>query len=282
MKILLCGIFSATAFAQNTDLMNEAQKAYVAGKWKEAASAYKAACAAEPKQKQAECLLWNVLALSQIGDGNAFKEAGKRLDSLIRVVNPQESLYADLMMTSAQFKMYLGKYNEAADALIHAIETSKPHHHVVLQKVCQAIMQKSSSETLRERCQNMGQPLPADKPAQAQAEPIKEQPKEQPKELAKEQQKELPKEAVKELPREQAKEHWVLQVGAFGVKDNATLLVSTLKMRKISADIIEQPREDKTLYLVQTGHFKSQEEAIDYGAKVLSPLKVEYQPLLRK
>ena len=149
--------FAASAFAQT---MADAQKAYVAGKWQEAAAAYEKACPNEPKEKQAECYLWNVLALSQTGDVQSFKIAGKRLDSLIQNENPQNSIYADLMMTSAQFRLYLGKYDKAAEDLIHAIETSHPHQAVVLQKVCTAVKAKIHSEDLIERCNKIRETQP--------------------------------------------------------------------------------------------------------------------------
>lgn len=315
-----------------------AQKSYVSGNWKEAASAYEKACPQQPKEKQAECLLWNVLALSQTGDAAAFKKAGKRLDSLIQKVNPQESLYADLMMTSAQFRLYLGKYDLAAQDLVHAIETSKPHHNVVLQKVCTAVKAKTNNDVLNERCELLKQPdslvalqkaktentaeqpapvtqqtasaASAETPVQPQpaaavqpaepTTPVNEAKKEQPQP---EQTPQAPVQAssttapaaVESPAPEQPKaltapqpvaapsaEYWVLQLGAFSVKDNANLLATTLKKRKIQATIVEQPRGEKVLYLVQTGNFPSREAAVDFGAKQLAPLKVEFQPLLRK
>lgn len=354
-----------SAFAQDAaSALADAQKAYVAGNWKDAAAAYEKACPMQPKENQPECLLWNVLALSQTGEAASFKKAGKRLDSLIQKVNPQEDIYADLMMTSAQFRLYLGKYDKAAEDLIHAIETSKPHHNVVLQKVCGAVKAKIHSEDLTERCESLKNPqveqpkatetaavkpaaeqapaataAPATQPVATQApaqpassaaaqtaatpapaqpapqpattaQPIAEQPKAQssssvvavqassssaaatptaaPATTPVSATPAAPAPAVAPAKQEQAtpaapaQEYWVLQLGAFGVKDNATLLASTLKKRKIQANIVEQLRGERTLYLVQTGHFATKDEAVDYGAKQLAPLKVEFQPLLKK
>ncbi|MCQ2104448.1 MAG: SPOR domain-containing protein [Fibrobacter sp.] len=297
-----------------------AQKSYVAGNWKEAAAAYSVACPMQPKEKQDECLLWNVLALSQTGDAKSFKEAGKRLDSLIQVVNPQQSLYADLMMTSAQFRLYLGKYDKAAESLIHAIETSQPNQYVVLQKVCQAVKSKYHSDELVERCNMLDNPGAKVQPATVpQAAPLTTtssttpQPKTDsvvatsspapantapavssssvapvssaaaPASSATAQA--TPAQNVSTAPQPQEKpseEYWVLQLGAFSVKDNANMLVSTLKKNNVTATIVEQPRGEKLLYLVQTGHFQTKEAAVDYGAKRLAPLKVEFQPLSKK
>jgi len=281
--------------------MADAQKAYVAGNWKEAASAYEAACPKEPDSLRAECYLWNVLALSQTGNAQSFKVAGKRLDSLIQMTNPQRAIYADLMMTSAQFRLYLGKYDKAAEDLIQAIETSHPHQSVVLQKVCQAVKAKVKSEDLNDRCNLLSNPdslkalqaaktapaaqpakvaAPAPQPAAPEPAPAVEQPKEQPK--AAPAPAPAPVATAPAAPATTTAEYWTLQLGAFGTKSNADLLVSNLKKQKISCTIIEQPRGEKTLYLVQTGKFETKDQAVDFAASKLAPLKIEYQPLLKR
>ncbi len=294
----LLSVFAASAFAQT---MADAQKAYVAGNWKEAAAAYEAACPKEPDSLRAECYLWNVLALSQTGNAQSFKVAGKRLDSLIQTTNPQRAIYADLMMTSAQFRLYLGKYDKAAEDLIQAIETSHPHQSVVLQKVCQAVKAKVKSEDLNERCNLLSNPdslkalqaaktapaaqpakvaAPAPQPAAPEPAPAVEQPKEQPK--AAPAPAPAPVATAPAAPATTTAEYWTLQLGAFGTKSNADLLVSNLKKQKISCTIIEQTRGEKTLYLVQTGKFETKDQAVDFAASKLAPLKIEYQPLLKR
>ena len=293
----LLTIFSAATFAQT---MADAQKAYVAGNWKEAAAAYEKACPNEPKEKQAECYLWNVLALSQTGDVQSFKIAGKRLDSLIQNENPQNSIYADLMMTSAQFRLYLGKYDKAAEDLIHAIETSHPHQAVVLQKVCTAVKAKIHSEDLIERCNLLSTPdslkalqqamqkapktasdtIKADEPKQAVADSTKNV---KPAPAVEQVKTEVPATKPAPAPVENtSKEYWTLQLGAFGTKANADLLVTNLKKQKITCTIVEQPRGERTLYLVQTGKFETKDQAVDFAANKLAPLKIEYQPLLKR
>ena len=281
--------------------MADAHKAYVAGNWKEAAAAYEAACPKEPDSLRAECYLWNVLALSQTGSAQSFKIAGKRLDSLIQTTNPQRAIYADLMMTSAQFRLYLGKYDKAAEDLIQAIETSHPHQSVVLQKVCQAVKAKVKSEDLNDRCNLLSNPdslkalqaaktapaaqpakvaAPAPQPAAPEPAPAVEQPKEQPK--AAPAPAPAPVATAPAAPATTTAEYWTLQLGAFGTKSNADLLVSNLKKQKISCTIIEQTRGEKTLYLVQTGKFETKDQAVDFAASKLAPLKIEYQPLLKR
>ena len=302
----LLSVFAASAFAQT---MADAQKAYVAGNWKEAAIAYEAACPKEPDSLRAECYLWNVLALSQTGDAKSFKVAGNRLDSLIKTTNPQRAIYADLMMTSAQFRLYLGKYDKAAEDLIQAIETSHPHQAIVLQKVCQAVKSKVKSDALNERCDLLNKPdslkaLQTAKADSAAATPATTTPaatqlatvtpaEPAPKKdsvMAKAVQPapvvEQPKPAVQPTSSTAtvtpSQEYWTLQLGAFGTKANADLLVTNLKKHKIVCTIIEQPRGERTLYLVQTGRFDSKDQAVDFAASKLVPLKIEYQPLLKR
>ena len=280
----LLTILTASVIAQT---MADAQKAYVAGNWKEAADAYEVACPKEADSARAECYLWNILALSQTGNAQSFKTAGKRLDSLIRTTNPQKAIYADLMMTSAQFKLYLGKYDKAAEDLIQAIETSHPHQTVVLQKVCQAVKAKVKSDDLNDRCNLLNNPdslkavqaakaAPTTQTAAPEPAPVVEQPKEQAKAAP------TPATALAPATISPTAEYWTLQLGAFGTKTNADLLVTNLKKQKISCTIAEQPRGERILYLVQTGHFETKDQAVDFAANKLAPLKIEFQPLLKR
>ena len=91
-----------------------------------------------------------------------------------------------------------------------------------------------------------------------------------------------PETKVPDKVEKAASESWILQLGAFGVKSNADILVSNLKKRGIQATIEERAGETKTLYLVQTGPFESKEKAVDFGAKKLAPLNVEFRAILKK
>ncbi|WP_290744252.1 SPOR domain-containing protein [Fibrobacter sp. UBA4309] len=273
-------ICSTSAFAQS---IADAQKAYVAGKWKEAAAAYEAACPREPREKQPECFLWDVLALSQTGNAQSFKIAGKRLDSLIQTTSPQNTIYADLMMTKAQFQMYLGKFDGASESLIHAIETSQPNQKAVLQKVCTALQAKTKKESLVEACKRLDSASvstqeKAQPPAAVQTAAPEKSKTAEPAKV------ETPAgaEPVKSAEPAKSTESWYLQLGAFGVKANADLLVSNLKKRGISCTIEERKGETKTLFVVLTGNFETKEKAIDFGAQKLAPLNVEFRAFSRK
>lgn len=306
----LCAFATTASFAEAAPTLATAQKAYVNGNWKVAAAAYEQVCPNEPENTRTECYLWNVLALSQTGIAADFSKAGKRLDSLIDKTNPQQAIYADLMMTKAQFQMYLGRYNKAAESLVHAIETSQPHQVTVLQKVCVAVQDRAHSEDLNEACKNLGNPeamkQAAAKREQAQAEQVKaEQAASAAPQAsttpsanndaakAAESKTSAPATTVAtaepaqskapEAKPAEAKSAWQLQLGAFGVKSNADLLVDNLKKRNIACTISQNTLESgKVLYIVRTGPFDTKESAVDYGAKKLAPLNVEFRPMLVK
>ena len=313
VTVILSAFFSTNLFAQPaaaaptdtqaTVTIADAQKAYVAGKWKEAAAAYEAVCPKEPDSVRAECYLWNVLALSQIGAAKDFSKAGKRLDSLINKTNPQKAVYADLMMTKAQFQLYMGRNEKAAEALIHAIETSQPHQAVVLQKVCTVVQSKVKNATLDETCKRLNEPAPQVEPAKQASAPVQKVEQTVPETAASSGQQAkkaeesptqatapaakpvAPAPAVQPAKTEIAKddhEYWILQLGAFGVRSNAELLVNNLKKQGIKGSIEERQGETKTLYLVQTGKFETKEKAIDFGAQKLAPLNVEFRAILKK
>ena len=291
----LCAFATTASFAEAAPTLATAQKAYVNGNWKVAAAAYEQVCPNEPENTRTECYLWNVLALSQTGIAADFSKAGKRLDSLIDKTNPQQAIYADLMMTKAQFQMYLGRYNKAAESLVHAIETSQPHQVTVLQKVCVAVQDRAHSEDLNEACKNLGNPeaikQAATKREQAKAEQLASpnQPASSTPaanndvaKVADTKAEPAPTKAPETKPAED-KSAWQLQLGAFGVKSNADLLVDNLKKRNIACTISQNTLESgKVLYIVRTGPFDTKESAVDYGAKKLAPLNVEFRPMLVK
>lgn len=309
----LCAFATTASFAEATPTLATAQKAYVSGKWKEAAAAYEQVCPTQVDSARTECYLWNILALSQTGVAADFSKAGKRLDSLIDKTSTQKPIYADLMMTKAQFQMYLGRYNKAAESLIHAIETSQPHQVTVLQKVCSAVRERTRNEELNEACNNLGKPKvakPANTNATEQAKATNTPAKASttsatatstaattnapaasaaatPTAATTTATTAAPKVTVPaETKSEQSagtSSAWQLQLGAFGVKSNADLLVNNLKKRNIACTITENTLESgKTLYIVRTGPFDTKENAVDYGAKKLAPINVEFQPMLVK
>ena len=275
-NLVITGALSAFAttasFAEAAPTLATAQKAYVNGNWKVAAAAYEQVCPNESEATRTECYLWNVLALSQTGIAADFSKAGKRLDSLIDNTNPQQAIYADLMMTKAQFQMYLGRYNKAAESLVHAIETSQPHQVTACKNLGnpeamkQATAKKEQAQAKAEQAANNNAAKVVDSKTAANtvsAEPAQTK--------------------ASEAKPAETKSAWQLQLGAFGVKSNADLLVDNLKKRNINCTISQNTLESgKVLYIVRTGTFDTKESAVDYGAKKLAPLNVEFRPMLIK
>mgnify|MGYP003295515587 CR=1 FL=1 len=279
---------SGIVFAQTSPTLMEAQKAYVAGNWKVAAENYEQGCPNLADTAQAECFLWNVLALSQTGVAADFSKAGKRLDSLISQTNPQKAVYADLLMTKAQFQLYLGRHERAAEALVHAIETAQPQHIPVLQKVCSAVQARVKSSNLEENCKKLSDPeafVQNQPPVPVQPAPIEPPTEEAPKNIetkVPEKSDSTTTKAVSTPEKTNSKAVWYLQLGAFSVKANADLLVDNLKKRGIASKIEERAGENKTLYVVQSDDFATKEAANDFGEQKLKPLNVEFRAFLRK
>lgn len=318
--------------------MADAQKAYVAGQWKEAATAYEQVCPTVADTAKTECYLWNILALSQTGSADDFKKSGRRLDSLIKETNPQKSIYSDLLMTRAQFQMYLGKFDNAGKALISAIETSGPQQRVALQKVCGAVQPRAKSAMLDSACAKLNMVATPEAPVAAVSTPVAvaapatsptvspTTPIEPAKDTttsavvvtaAKDSAKPTAPVAPSSssvavaiavssetaVPQPEtatpsanataktesapavavpSQDKWALQLGAFGVKSNAELLVKNMKKRGIASQIEERAGATKTLYIVFIPGFATKEAAVDYGAQKLAPIKVDFQPVKKK
>lgn len=310
----LFAFFAASAFAQTAaqgsatvPTLADAHKAYVAGNWKEAADAYEVACPKEPDSLRAECYLWDILALSQTGNSKLFKVAGHRLDSLINTTSPEKPVYSEMLLTKAQFMLYMGKNARAAEILIQAIDNSKPEQAVVLQKVCSAVLSRAPHQDLDAKCKSVkdsslyktAQAKPAQtKPAQASpaaapepkpvaaapatpaatpAKPVAPAPVVEP----------TPTPAPKPAPKPETKisdgaPYWTLQLGAFGVEANAKLLAENMQKQGLESRIETRIGETRTLFLVQTGKFPTKEAAMDFGAQKIAPLKMDFQAVQKK
>ena len=310
----LLSAFAASAFAQTAAqgsatvlTLTDAHKAYVAGNWKEAADAYEVACPKEPDSLRAECYLWDILALSQTGNSKLFKVAGHRLDSLINTTSPEKPVYSEMLLTKAQFMLYMGKNARAAEILIQAIDNSKPEQAVVLQKVCSAVLSRTPHQDLDTKCKSVkdsslyktAQAKPAQtKPAQASpaaapepkpvaaapatpaatpAKPVAPAPVVEP----------TPTPVPKPAPKPETKipdgaPYWTLQLGAFGVEANAKLLAENMQKQGLESRIETRIGETRTLFLVQTGKFPTKEAALDFGAQKLAPLKMDFQAIQKK
>ena len=298
--IILSAFFCTNSFAQT---LADAHKAYVAGNWQEAATTYEVACPKEPDSVRAECYLWDILALSQAGTTKLFKVAGHRLDSLINNTPPEKPVYSEMLLTKAQFMLYMGKNARAAEILIQAIDNSKLEQAVVLQKVCSAVLSRAPHQDLDAKCKTIKdssfyrqpekvtpqavapapvvEPAPTPKPVQqAEAKPaVKPEPKPAPQPEP----KPAPKPTTKpETQVQNNAPYWTLQLGAFGVEANAKLLAENMQKQGLESRIETRIGETRTLFLVQTGKFPSKEAALDFGAQKLAPLKMDFQAVQKK
>jgi cell division protein FtsN len=297
---ILFTLLSTSLLAQT---LTDAHKAYVAGNWKEAADAYEVACPKEPDSLRAECYLWDILALSQTGNSKLFKVAGHRLDSLINTTSPENPVYSEMLLTKAQFMLYMGKNARAAEILIQAIDNSKPEQAVVLQKVCSAVLSRAPHQDLDVKCKSVkdsslyktAQAKPAQtKPAQAspaavpEPKPVAAAPATPAKPVAPAPVVEpTPTPAPKPAPKPETKipdgaPYWTLQLGAFGVEANAKLLAENMQKQGLESRIETRIGETRTLFLVQTGKFPTKEAAMDFGAQKLAPLKMDFQAVQKK
>ena len=294
--IILSAFLSTNSFAQT---LADAHKAYVAGNWQEAATAYEAACPKEPDSLKAECYLWDILALSQTGTTKLFKVAGHRLDSLINTTPPERPVYSEMLLTKAQFMLYMGKNARAAEILVQAIDNSKLEQAIVLQKVCSAVLSRAPHQELDAKCKTVKDssfyrttqktvpqapaPAPVVEPTPTpitEAKPVTQpEPKPAPKPIA----QPAPQQATKpEAKVQDNAPYWTLQLGAFGVEANAKLLAENMQKQGLESRIETRIGETRTLFLVQTGKFPSKEAALDFGAQKLAPLKMDFQAVQKK
>lgn len=151
MKSLLSLIMLLAVFA-NAYTLADAERAYVTKDWATAKAAYSAVCPTLSGTDQVSCVYWHSLALSQTGKAEDFKAAGKKLDSLISKVSPQDSLYSDLVMTRAQFEIYLKKYSKARASLRHSVETARNAKNPAFVQVCNILQNVDKSKETAELC----------------------------------------------------------------------------------------------------------------------------------
>lgn len=73
---------------------------------------------------------------------------------------------------------------------------------------------------------------------------------------------------------------WVIQVGAFGERDNANVIVNRLKSAGYEVEVVEKT-DRVNLYLVQIVRFKTIEQAINIGEKLQDQFGLEFRIIER-
>lgn len=300
-QVLLLLLLTAAGFAYT---LADAERAYVSKDWKTALAAYGEVCKTLSGGEGVSCNYWHALALSQTGRAADFTAAGKKIDSLIAKVSPRDSMYVDLVVTRAQFELYLKKYARARESLKHAAECSAGHSATLLKQVCAVLEKADGSKETKALCASLdslaqNSSLNASETSSASEQVAKVMASSS--SVKAETSSESKSAAVTETPAaavssssssvqgaassssqiavekaQEPKEAYAVQIGAFGNKNNAENLVKAIRQRNIEVSIVERVSESGILYLVQTPHFGSRSEALDYAKTTFEPLKVEY------
>lgn len=295
-QVLLLLLFAAAGFAYT---LADAERAYVSKDWKTALAAYGEVCKTLTGSEGVSCSYWHALALSQTGHAADFTAAGKKVDSLIAKVSPRDSMYVALVVTRAQFEIYLKKYSKARESLKHAAECSSGHSATLLKQVCGVLEKADASKETKALCASLdsisqnstsASGTPADSAAGQAAAQVGASSSSAKLEAS------SASEAVVQVPASSSalsvassssaqlepekapelKEAYAVQIGAFGNKNNAENLVAAIRQRKIEVSIVERVSANGILYLVQTPHFGTRSEALEFAKKTFEPLKVEY------
>lgn len=283
---------SSSADTQMESPLLQAQSLYGQRRWVAAADAYEKACSTLPKIDKVPCRHWSVLALSQTGVPEDFWKAGARLDTLLSMTEPENSEFAELLLTRSRFHLLQGNVPLATRTWKMAAASASVALSVPLYQLCEDLVKADSASSLQGECGKIkpkdSSLLKADRvvtvpnpafrssssayalssssselassssaaPAAAQTKPA------------------ALKESAKELSS-----GFVLQIGAFGSQENAKTQVENLAKQKVKCRIIEKAGKKRTLYLVQSYPFATRAEAQEYGAQVLKPLKLEFSVL---
>ncbi|MDR1759366.1 MAG: SPOR domain-containing protein [Fibrobacter sp.] len=281
---------AAFAAAQSVSL-DDAHRSYVAGNWKQAAGQFENVCPSLAAAEQAECALWGILALSQTGNSADFKRAKERLDSLISKTSPQISVYSDLYMTKSQFELYLKQPEKALQSWSLAFESATPRQYGVLGKVCENLYKQHPKPEVEEACKRLENPPAAVSSssviAVSSASAVLPSPPVSSAitELAAVSSSSMALSSSSQaVPVSSAAavaaESWVLQLGVFGLKENAVHQAELFKNEcGVPVQIAEKTADGKTRYVIQTEAFPSREAALEYGARVLKPLDIDFFPI---
>lgn len=248
--------------------LSEAERAYVEKNWPVANAAYAEVCPTFSGNKQIACTYWQILALSQTGKSKEFQKAGQMIQHLLETISPRDTLYTDLVMTRAQFEIYLKQYGKARESIRHASEVSIDSLNPVLLQVCALLEKNDNSEESKNLCLSLRD--------SGRVEPKMDSSLSE-KKIAQRPDSVRSKETTVEAPKVTREEgSYVLQLGAFSKKENAEALSKALESRGIETVIVERVSPERTLFLVHSKESYSRENAEKYGESVILPLKMEY------
>jgi len=283
---------SSTASPIESPLL-QAQRLYAQGEWILAAEAYEGACALLPKVERVPCRHWGVLALSQTGTPEDFWRATARLDTLLSLTEPEDPYFAELLLTRSRLHLMQGnaalsvrtwKMASAALAAGQLLDAFQLCEDIALQdttisKECQRVKPKEAP--LLAVARSPVKPNPVFRSSSSVAVLLSSSSSSQQQTSSSSSaaivKKDSPESTVEKVATASSGPGWVLQLGAFSVRENAGQQVETLKKHKIQAHVVEKVGKNRTLYLVRTDVFSKKQDAMDFGAKTLKPLKLDYQ-----
>jgi cell division septation protein DedD len=278
------GLSSAAEAPVESPLL-KAQRLYAQGSWHQAAEAYEQACSVLPKIEKVPCRHWSVLALIQTGVPEDFWKATSRLDTLLSLTEPENPYFAELLLTRSRLHLLQGNVAQASRTWKMSAAAASAALSVPVYQLCEDIAALDTShvkECVRVKPKDAGLlgaprvatvPNPAFRSSSSSAFMISSSSSSFAASSTS-----VATVAPGAAPTATAvASGWVLQLGAFSQKDNATLQQDNLKKQKIKSRVIEKAGKSRTLYIVQTEAFATKQEAQDYGTKVLKPLKLDYQ-----
>ncbi|NLB64749.1 MAG: SPOR domain-containing protein [Fibrobacter sp.] len=237
----------------------EAQKLYISQQWAEATEKFVEAIPCLPGMQKLEPKLWSIRSLAQ--DSATIEEALSQLDTLIVSIEPEQKEYLNVMLTSVGALLQADKNMEAWKSWRQAKQVSLGRDHTQLHALCLQLAERIDDPKIKKECKSL-------KSLKLQTQIAKSTITSP-----------LTPPIIKTAKNQNGEGNWVLQFGAFGVKNNAELLMENLKQQNIPCRIVTKNAANRVLWLVQTQAFANKEDALQYGTTTLLPLQLDFQAI---
>jgi cell division septation protein DedD len=268
-KIILCTVCLlvsfAFAFASSADsLYSQAQKLYSQGNFESAAKTYAGICSMLEEKEKKICLLSEAKSLIEANKINLAREAEPKLLLLISQTEPNDSLFAELSALDAKLQVMLDQPVRAVRSWKAAQASASVDYFPQIYVLCQDIVAAYPANGLT--AENCDKTKPADTSLislpRKKITPLTSisQPSSSPS---------------PSIPSSSKK--WYIQLGVFGVKENAERLVADFKNKGVQLYIAELT--DRKLFAVRTGNFSTREDAENYATQKISPVHKDYKIL---
>jgi len=275
MKNFIFGIifFSAVfAFAASvTDSLNsQAQKLYSQGNFEAAAKNYADICPQIVENEKKICQFNEVRALIESQKIDLLRVAEPKLLLLISQTEPNDSLFAELSAEDSKLQIMLNQPVRAVRSWNAAQASANMDFFPKLFVLCQDIVSAFPSNGLNaEHCSRVKpadtslislprkKVVPLNIPNTPAATPATPPPPPPP------------------APVKEGK--WYVQLGAFGLRENAERLVADFKSRGVELYIVELELTERKLFAVRTGFFVNAEDAKLFAEQKIEPTHKDYK-----